>query len=265
MNWLKEVEKAAKEVLSVLGEGYVEDTYEEALAHELRLRKIPYERQRNFEMIYKGYRVGDGRADLIINPLWAGKGGKELVLELKAVQKIAESHKRQAQVYMSSLNIDQGAVLSFSDKILLEVVTKPKKVFDKMVAKPSKSRKELSTLLKEAADGVFKYFGVEFIYRERGLEIFPNAIGVELRLNGIDFSSGTFPICYKHHEVDCVNFNFVFANGEVANVCYYKKEEEIDETLDDLKFYLKHFKLNKGYLICIPSKEGDKVMLKTLA
>ena len=70
MDWLKEVKKASEVVLDILGEGYLEGVYEEALAHELRLRRIPYERQRNFEILYKGYKVGEGIADLILNPLW---------------------------------------------------------------------------------------------------------------------------------------------------------------------------------------------------
>ncbi|MEO0074458.1 MAG: GxxExxY protein, partial [candidate division WOR-3 bacterium] len=61
---LETVTAAAREVLQVLGEGYPEGVYEEALAHELRLRRLPYERQRNFEVLYKGYRVGDGRVDV---------------------------------------------------------------------------------------------------------------------------------------------------------------------------------------------------------
>jgi len=227
MDWLKEVKKSAEVVFNVLGQGYLEGVYEEALAHELRLREIPYERQRNFEMLYKGYKVGEGRADLIINPLWCGKGGKEIVLELKAVKKIAESHKRQAQVYMVSLNIDKGAVLSFGDEILLEIVTKPKRVFDRTPAKPAKSKKDLSTILKEATEGVYEYFGVEFIYREKGLEVFPNAIGVELRLNCIDFSSGIYEVLYKHHPVYEHTFDFVFNDNSVANVYYYKKDDDI--------------------------------------
>lgn len=262
MDWLKEVKKSAHAVLDVLGGGYLEGVYEEALAHELRLREIPYERQRNFEMLYKGYKVGEGRADLIINPLWCGKGGKEIVLELKAVKKIGESHKRQAQVYMVSLNIDKGAVLSFGDEILLENVTRPKREFDRFPVKPVKSKKDLATLLLESAKSVYNYFGVEFIYREKGLEIFPNAIGVELRLNGVDFSSGTYEILYKYHPVCDVQFNFIFADSTVANVYPYRKEDDIQEQVDDLKFYKKHFKLAKCYLICIPSKEGDKVQLK---
>ena len=163
---------------------------------------------------------------------------------------------------MVSLNIDKGGVLNFCDKVLLEEVAKPKKELDRYPAKPMKSKKELSTILKESAESVYKYFGVEFIYREHGLEIFPNAIGVELRLNSIDFSTGTYSVLYKHHPVDESEFNFVFTDNSVANVYCYKKDEDIEEQLDDLKFYKQHFKLSKCYLICIPSNEGNKVLLK---
>lgn len=264
MDYIKEIKKASNAVFDILGSSYLENVYEEALAHELRLRKIAYERQRNFEILYKGYKVGEGRADFILNPLWCAKSGKEAVVELKAVRKITESHRRQAQVYMASLNIDKGAVLSFGDSIILETVNKPKRDFDRFPAKPTKSKKDLSDLLYEAAMSVFKYFGREFIYREKGLEIFPNAIGVELRLNSIDFSSAVYEILYKYHPVcDCA-FDFVFAHNITANVFSYKKEEEIEDQIEDLKKYKKDFKLNQCYLICIPSKEGDKVLLKEI-
>lgn len=262
MDWLKETKKSANAVLDVLGEGYNEVVYEEALAHELRLRKIPYERQRNFEILYKGYKVGEGRADLILNPLWCAKSDGEIVIELKAVKKIMESHKRQAQVYMVSLNINKGAVLSFGDDILIETVNKPKKLFDRFPVKPVKSKKDLSTLMYDSALNVYNYFGIEFIYREKGLEIFPNAIGVELRLNSVEFSSGIYEILYKYHPVCDCGFDFIFSDNSTANVYYYKKEDDIQEQLDDLKAYKKSFKIKKCYLICIPSKEGDKVQLK---
>lgn len=130
MDYLKEVKEAAGEVLRELGKGYEEKVYEEALAHELRIRKIPYERQRNFEIIYKGYKVGEGRVDLILNPLWYKKGGEEIVLELKKGGKISDAHRRQAQVYMISLNIKRGAVLSFGDEIILEEVKRPKNNYE---------------------------------------------------------------------------------------------------------------------------------------
>lgn len=265
MDWLKQVEKAAKEVFNVLGEGYNEGVYEEALAHELRIRKIPYERQRNFEILYKGYKVGEGRADLIINPLWCGKGGKETVLELKAVKKIAESHRRQAQVYMVSLNIDKGAVLSFGDEVLLETVEKPKKTFDTTVVKPKKiTSANLKNLLKECAEEVFEYFGKEFIYREGTEKLFPLAIGVELRLRGIDFSQGNYDILYKCHKVDSYDFDFVLDKGEVATVDSYEDEEEIKELKDEFEFYVKLFNIKRGYLIAIPETEQGKVKVEVV-
>jgi GxxExxY protein len=261
MDFLKEVKKAANAVLDILGPGYLEAVYEEALAHELRLRKIPYERQRNFEMLYKGYKVGEGRADLILNPLWCSKSGKEIVLELKNAKKIIDSHRRQAQVYMVSLNIEKGGVLSFGEQVLLETVARPKKEFNRIPVKPVKSKKDLATQLLDAANNVYDYFGVEFLYREKGLEIFPNAIGIELRLNSIDFASSTYSILYKYHPVCDCDFDFVLPDNSVANVFSYKKEDDIKAGLEELKAYKKSFKLNRCYLICIPSKEGDKVRL----
>jgi len=261
MDFLKEIKKASNSVLDVLGTGYLEAVYEEALAHELRLRKIPYERQRNFEILYKGYKVGEGRADLILNPLWCSKAGKEIVLELKNAKKINDSHRRQAQVYMVSLNIEKGGVLSFGDEVLLEMVERPKREFNRIPVKPIKSKRDLATQLLEAAKNVYDYFGVEFIYREKGLEIFPNAIGIELRLNSIDFASGTYSILYKYHPVCDCDFDFVFGDRSVANVFSYKKEDDITDALDELKAYKKSFKLSRCFLVCIPSKEGDKVQL----
>ncbi len=263
MDWLAEVKSAAEEVLKVLGAGYKEAPYEEALAHELRIRKIPYERQRNFEILYKGYRVGSGRADLIINPLWANRGGKELVLELKAVKSITESHKRQAQVYMVSLNIDAGAVLSFSDKILLETVERPKKSLAIEVVKPKKVREqELKKTLERCAQEVYDYFGKEFIYREGGEKPFPEAISVELRLNGIDFSRGNYDILYKGHKIVEYKFDFVFKNEAVANLVYYKKEENLAEMKEEFDFYRKLFGIKRGFLIAIPEEEKGKVLVE---
>jgi GxxExxY protein len=260
MTNLETVTEAAKEVLKVLGEGYLEGVYEEALAHELRLRKIPYERQRNFEILYKGYSVGGGRIDFIINPLWAGQGGKELVLELKAVKAIGEGHKRQAQVYMLSLNTDEGAVMSFSSEVQVVEVTKPSKVRHVEVAKPKRvSRNAIPDMLEASAEEVFRYFGQEFIYREDTKQLFPAALGVELRLRGCGFSELSRAVLYKGHHVTDRDFQFCFADGSVAETMFYKKPEQIDEGRDELKLYKKEFGLAAARLVAFPEKEEDKV------
>jgi hypothetical protein len=52
---------AAIEVHSVLGAGFLESTYEQALAIELALRRIPFQRQWPISLSYKGQSVGDAR------------------------------------------------------------------------------------------------------------------------------------------------------------------------------------------------------------
>ncbi|MEO0096849.1 MAG: GxxExxY protein [candidate division WOR-3 bacterium] len=94
--------------------------------------------------------------------------------------------------------------------------------------------------------------------------MFTNAIGVEMRLNGIEYSNATFPICYKNHQVSDFSFDFVFPNGEIANVYSYKNKEEIEEKLEEFKTYLKLFNLKKGYLICFPLIEEDKVLIEAV-
>ncbi len=78
---------AVIEVHSHLGPGYQEAVYEEALALELGLRGIPCERQVSRAVSYKGQGVGTGKLDLLVDG--------QLVVELKAVEKLLPLHKAQ--------------------------------------------------------------------------------------------------------------------------------------------------------------------------
>jgi len=55
----------AIEVLNTLGHGIIEKPYENALAVEFRLRKIPFRQQPSFDVKYKGQNVGMFIPDLI--------------------------------------------------------------------------------------------------------------------------------------------------------------------------------------------------------
>ena len=83
---------AALEVHRILGPGYGEWVYENALCAELRLRAVPYERQVATAIEYKGECVGEGRLDLVV----AG----HLVVELKAVATLAPVHTAQVLAYL---------------------------------------------------------------------------------------------------------------------------------------------------------------------
>jgi len=80
-NWARAVVDAALEVHKVLGPGFAESVYEEALAVELSRREIPFERQVPLTVKYnKGFCFGEGRADLLV--------GGELIIELKSVEQL---------------------------------------------------------------------------------------------------------------------------------------------------------------------------------
>lgn len=66
---------AAIEVHRLLGPGFLESVYEEALCVELRLRGIRFARQVPIAMKYKDYEIGEARLDLVVEEL--------LVVELK--------------------------------------------------------------------------------------------------------------------------------------------------------------------------------------
>lgn len=106
----REVIGAAIEVHRVLGPGLLESVYEEALCVELTLRSIPFVRQPQVELAYKGHPVGKGRLDLLI--------GDSLVVELKAVEGLNEVHKAQVISYLRTTGYMLGLLINFNVPVL---------------------------------------------------------------------------------------------------------------------------------------------------
>jgi GxxExxY protein len=101
---------AAIEVHRVWGPGYLESVYEEALAVELGLQRIPFERQKPSAVEYKGRPVGEGRVDLLV--------GGRLIVELKAVDALAPIHTAQVISYLKTLNLPLGLPINFNVPLL---------------------------------------------------------------------------------------------------------------------------------------------------
>ena len=96
---------AAMEVHRTLGPGFLEAVYEEALAHELTLRGIPFEQQPRLPVQYKGQPVGEYVADLIVDG--------QIILELKAVSRITPGHEAQAHNYLAATGLRLAIILNF--------------------------------------------------------------------------------------------------------------------------------------------------------
>ena len=101
---------AAMEVHRVLGPGFLEAVYEAALAHELTLRGIRFERQKRLPVHYKGQLIGDYVADLVV--------GDQIILELKAVSKLSRVHEAQAHNYLAATGLRLAILLNFGEPSL---------------------------------------------------------------------------------------------------------------------------------------------------
>lgn len=102
---------AAMEVHRALGPGLLESAYEECLCRELNLRGIPYERQKELPLVYKGARVDVGyRLDLLV----AGA----VVVEIKTVEKILPVHEAQLLTYMRLGGWKVGLLLNFQVPVM---------------------------------------------------------------------------------------------------------------------------------------------------
>jgi GxxExxY protein len=101
----------AIEVHRVLGPGYLESVYEEAMVVELGLRGIGFERQKSIHVEYKGRAVGEGRLDLLV--------GGRLIVELKAIEALAPIHTAQVLSYLKTLGLPLGLLINFNVPLLM--------------------------------------------------------------------------------------------------------------------------------------------------
>lgn len=105
---------AAIEVHRILGPGYLESVYEEALAIELELQGVMCHRQASVHIEYKGRPVGEGRLDLLI--------GGCLVVELKTVEHLLPIHHAQLLSYLKVTRKQLGLLINFNTRVLREGV-----------------------------------------------------------------------------------------------------------------------------------------------
>jgi GxxExxY protein len=104
---------AAIEVHRHLGPGLLESAYEECLCHELHLRGLAFERQVELPVSYKGLKLDCGyRIDLIVE--------KEVVLELKAIEKVLRIHEAQLLTYMKLSGMRVGLLINFNAPLLTQ-------------------------------------------------------------------------------------------------------------------------------------------------
>ena len=92
------------EVIRVLGPGFLEKVYENALLHEIQSRGLKAKSQVPININYKGKLVGEYFADIIVENL--------VILELKVVEKIDKVHEAQMLNYLKATGIKVGLLVN---------------------------------------------------------------------------------------------------------------------------------------------------------
>jgi GxxExxY protein len=110
----EQIISSAIEVHRTLGPGLLESIYEEALCHELFLRSIPFERQKEVDVFYKDKIIKGQRLDLIVSG--------EVVVEIKSVRKLEDVFTAQVLSYLKSTGLKRALLINFSQKRLVDGV-----------------------------------------------------------------------------------------------------------------------------------------------
>lgn len=94
-----------------LGPGLFESVYETCLCHELTERGVAIERQIPLPLKYDGIKIGSGfRIDIVAD--------KKVVVEVKAIEKLAAVHMAQLITYLKLSDCKLGYLLNFNVKFM---------------------------------------------------------------------------------------------------------------------------------------------------
>ncbi len=95
----------AMQVHNTLGNGFQEVIYQRALAIEMGIAKLSFQREMEMPIFYREEQIGTRRVDFFVEGL--------VMVEIKAVEKIEQAHKAQAINYLEAYNIADGLLINF--------------------------------------------------------------------------------------------------------------------------------------------------------
>jgi GxxExxY protein len=102
---------AAISVHRELGPGLMESAYEACMAYELADQNLKFERQKALPIIYRGVQLDSGyRIDLLVED--------QIIVELKAVEKMEPIHEAQILCYLKLSKCKVGLLVNFNVKVI---------------------------------------------------------------------------------------------------------------------------------------------------
>jgi len=103
---------SAIDVHRELGPGLLESVYQRCLVHELGLRRIECQPQARLPIFYKGQIIDEH--ELVMDIFFPG----QLVVELKAVEKVLPIHQAQLLTYLRLSKTHTGLLINFNVRLL---------------------------------------------------------------------------------------------------------------------------------------------------
>jgi len=100
----------AMKVHSTLGNGFQEVIYQRAMAIEMEMQGLGFQREMEMEIFYEGRKIGTRRVDFFVE--------EKIMVELKAITKLEDVHLAQAMNYCQAYNLPVGLLINFGAKSL---------------------------------------------------------------------------------------------------------------------------------------------------
>lgn len=94
-------------VHKALGNGFQEVIYQRALAIEMNLANIEFEREFEMPIYYRDKKIGTRRVDFLVEGV--------ISVELKAMTKLEDVHFAQSINYLEAYNLEVGLLLNFGE------------------------------------------------------------------------------------------------------------------------------------------------------
>jgi GxxExxY protein len=102
----------AFKVHNVLGSGFLEKIYENALKIELDKLELVAHQQKELRVWYEEHPVGSYFPDLWID--------NQLIIEVKAVENLTKQHELQLVHYLTATHIDNGLLINFGSAVQIK-------------------------------------------------------------------------------------------------------------------------------------------------
>lgn len=93
-----------------LGNGFQEVIYQRALAIEMQLNSITFDREFEMPIFYRDREIGSRQVDFLVE--------RTISVEIKALTKLEDVHLAQAINYLEAFNLEIGLLINFGGRSL---------------------------------------------------------------------------------------------------------------------------------------------------